>query len=204
MLNQKLYFQASSFLRQLIIEPQYRNFANSIFDTFLTPGAPVTKRIYSKALGKSIGDIQQEFNGCLKLGGYKDVPAYNDVESEPQIDKHSRADGVADGVLHEPERLVIANDQPSAARIIWMLQCLPPASKNMNAYGGYWNPGRQVLCSAENVVKPLASDVQAARGGRRRRTRRRKRKRRSTRRRTTRKKRTRRRRRRSKRRTKRR
>ena len=126
------------------------------------------------------------------MGGYRLPPEY-EGGAVPPIAKHFAADT-------NPERLIIANDQPSAARIIWMLRCLPQEVRNSSAYGGFWNPSRQILCSAANTTR---ADVLLT-GGRRRRTRRRKRKRRPTRRRKRRKKRTRRRRRGPKRRTKRR
>jgi hypothetical protein len=164
---------------------------NLIFNDFLRPSSDITRRVYGRALGKSLGDITQEFNGCLKMGGYREVPAYKGG-AVPPIARHT--------IEGHVDRLTIANDQPSAARIIWMLRCLPDGMKNMNAFGGFWNPSRQILCSAANRwgLGTLLT------GGKRRRTRRRKRKRRPTRRRKRRKKRTRRRRRGPKRRTKRR
>jgi hypothetical protein len=151
-----------------------------IFDTILGHDKPITKIIYAKELDKSIGDVGQEFNGYLRGAGYRAAPAYDDACKAPQIARYLPATYTTylnnEPDVQPPRRLIIANDAPSGARIIWGLKCLEAKNKNMNAYGGFWSSENQYLTKASVGICSVTAG-----GGRRRKTRRRKRKPRPTR-----------------------
>ena len=127
------------------------------------------KTIIEAALIKSVGDIGQELNGVLNNSGYFS-PIGTGWAAAPQTQKvkpvaWSKAAAktkasptpLPHNLNGHTDRLIVSNDQPSAARIAILLKSVPPTLINMNAIGGFASSAKYILWDASgNKNEPLS------------------------------------------------
>ena len=112
------------------------------------PAGDLIKYVYGCLVFKSFGDIMQEWNGVLAGGGYIEsvntgengiftpnfdsylAPTYSDNQAVTESSKFTNDNKT-------PLRVVLCNDNPSGARVIWSLNIDNENINSQNCYGGY-------------------------------------------------------------------
>lgn len=122
-------------------------YALEILDSLqgITKRGDLIKHVYGCLVFKSFGDIMQEWNGVLAGGGY-----INQGENEnftPNFDSYlaptysPHYPGTESSRFTKdnktPLRVVLCNDNPSGARVIWSLNIDNENINSQNCYGGY-------------------------------------------------------------------